>query len=367
MLLPSEIIELIFYCNKTRNKSTRLIPENMYSCGYLINKRFCKFFRQIQLKRTLVCDKEFIMKDMYFSRVQLYAWVVELSIRYYKEPSRDYYVNFPFNMLINCTTLKLYRQDDFKLKDYKYLTKKSFPSLSRLDTNLGCIEDYYLVKDFELDELVVGVDTLHRLPTDLDFKINAKVTLRCGITIQRHYNRLVQIYPCCVAISANVDTESIDLRIFKKLTKVTLGTNSTSCSVILPPYLNYLQMKFNFCKVIDIQLPVKVKNTFFIFSHNSDHTIIDTAYKIMRESSHYNIYYCIFDEQNIKKHLTIIISNYIQYKYLTYNTNSDLGKFKSCIDGVYVMIKNKGPFRVKFNDLPPKLIDFIENSFTSHF
>ena len=87
----------------------------------------------------------------------------------------------------------------------------------------------------------------------------------------------------------------------------------------------------------------------------------------MRESSHYNIYFCIFDEQTYDKHLIIIISNYIQHKYLTYNTNSTLGEYKSCIDGVYIMIKNKGPFKVKFNDLPPKLIDFIENSFTSHF
>ena len=50
-------------------------------------------------------------------------------------------------------------------------------------------------------------------------------------------------------------------------------------------------MTFNDCKVINIQLPVKVKNTFFIDSENSDHTFIDTAYKIMKESSHYNIYF----------------------------------------------------------------------------
>ena len=173
----------------------------MYSCGYLINKRFYKFFRQIQLKRTHICYQEFIMKDMYFSSVQLYAWVVELDIRFREELSRDYYVNFPFNMLNNCTKLTLYSQDDLKLKDYKYLTKKSFPSLSQLTTNLDCIEDYYLIKDFELDELIVGSNTLHIFPTDLDFKINAKVTLRCGITTQREYNRLSQIYPCCVAIN----------------------------------------------------------------------------------------------------------------------------------------------------------------------
>ena len=76
----------------------------------------------------------------------------------------------------------------------------------------------------------------------------------------------------------------------------------------------------------------------------------------MKNTRYYKVY-CRITQQS----LSITLANFENIFFKDFNGNS-LNRFKSIIDGMYIIIKNKGSLQVTFNSFPPKLVEFIENT-----